>query len=300
VQDILKLTEELESDLHLSRLEEDEIAMAALAVEAVSGILISVVGNFVTDGLKNSGSRGCITSFPPIWTGGENINRARLAGCQRSDIRWYNGAHLEKTYGVHRKYIGIANLLAPSQWKCEFQFSWQFRPTQFYDCTGSNLAPHERGVYVDAEIVITKCQLMNHIGYVRMFPSLPESTMSFDSKTKLWAPKPKSVSKFHINVEGWTFGECSGMKAPGVRWMFTYEVDLVRKAVTYVTVMKSTPAGGSRPTLSERTFIKVMPDMDPTYVETAASANGVTARWIPWEPYKENSAGFSKLLGMQN
>jgi len=194
------------------------------------------------------------------------------------------GAHLAKEYGVHGHDMFVR--------KCVFDFKWAFFPdTTFWDCTkAKTLDNKQRGIYLSANIALERCNLKEHTGYVRVFPSMPASVMVPGKEGKL-VPKVDTLNKlkFHINVEGWTAGSCSGSKAPGVRWMFTYLVDLSSFTIRYVTVMKETDSQGRRPTLAENTYILQFPE---------TSADETQAEWTLREPYQEHTIGFAHRLGI--
>jgi len=265
--------------------EESPIPLLIIAAE----VLVTVVGGFISEELKRTGAVACVQTSPSIVTSGQFVSAAQLRKCRQVPVTFLNNAHVEKHYGVHSHFL---RWLIPT--KCEFQFAWQFVPTStFYDCTQAmDLEANQRYIYLDAQVAITNCNLKDHQGYVRVFPSMPASVMATNHEGKL-VPKldAEEKMKFHINVEGWTGGACSGDKSPGVRWMFTYLVDLPNFTISYVTKMEETSEGGARPTMNEKTYVLTIPETD---------TNGsVWPEWTPLVDYQEKTLGFSQMFGIK-
>jgi len=277
--------EHLRRDVARMHEEEDEEIIPVVVI--VAEILISLVAGFIAEELKRSGAQACLQVSPHIFTGGQRVRMSELRHCRKVPATFRNDAAIEKHYHVHSHYGRFG--IIPT--KCLFEFAWMFtETTSFYDCTGAKeLAENQRGIFLDAEVAISKCELKDHLGYVRVFPSMPESVMTVKGGKKVPIIDAEEKMRFHINVEGWTAGECSGDKAPGVSWMFTYLVDLRTFTITYVTKMVA--AGeGRRPSLNENTYVMSLP--------RTQTSGPVSPEWLPVAAYEEKTLGFSEYLGV--
>lgn len=171
--------------------------------------------------------------------------------CKTKRMEFVGRASEKKKWNVHARKLTLVQ-------SCLFEVEWQFAPgAVVYDCTPEALKSKNgmetyrmlREVYGGdkffqkyvggLKVDILDCDLEHHKGYVSVYPSLPRRAYDPEGQTRYHADP-----FFFINVELWTGGDCSGYKAPGVKWVFTYKVSPAAGTIEYIT----TKDANGRPT----------------------------------------------------
>lgn len=234
----------------------------AAAGKAVVDILVGLAGGLIYDGGKAIAAdggrckRGAMNAINTLKANG--VDNDLLHYCSCKNMRWDSNAR--KNDG--KKYWKVFARKWTLQ-KCKFNFAWQICPSRscpasprVCDCRKSTvranvkknrkakgyMATLERkyppnkkvwGYHVkDLKINLHSCSAAHHNAYVFPFVSLPIAAFSSSTNTvNKFAGNPY----FWINIEGWTFGDCSGWKKPGVQWTFRYKVNLKSGLISFDT-----------------------------------------------------------------
>jgi hypothetical protein len=263
------------SATHLTRNDktslEEEAPIPAIVLAVAGDLAVEWVAGYVYDKVTENTRGHCLrkSEVMDTWTGDAGVRTVDddlLRLCETRPLKFSSAAKKSKYWHVHSRNWHLS--------KCEFKFEWQFKaggtvfncyPETIKRLHGEDTYNHLRKKYPNdkffrqyvggVQVVIQDCDLERHKGYVSVYPSLP-----YDAFSKTPARKAAYANnpKFYVNVEGWTFGECSGWKKPGVKWTFTYEVDVEKGTVEYVTKKSSST---NRPYTS---FNHYVPDLSKT------------------------------------
>jgi len=224
--------------------EEEPITAATIAGALMVEWAAGTIYDFATAQTRGT----CLRSSKEIDTFSTKEHRIvgddMLRFCQTSNMRFVGRASEKKKWNVHARHWTVR--------QCLFDVEWQFSPgASVYDCTratierthGIAVYKRLRRTYADdkfftryvagLKVDILDCDLNLHKGYVHVYPSLPR--VAFKEGVAA-VTSYRANPYFHINVELWTGGSCSGSKAPGVKWVFTYQVDPAHGTIKYITV----------------------------------------------------------------
>jgi hypothetical protein len=242
-------------------------AMSLVVIPLLVGLSVNTLYDAAKGGVGQCSS---LLSGDIDTTSREHISNELIKWCPEQEMVWdpASGANTEKQWHVHARGGGITML-----GKCEFKFNWEPKASgRLYDCrVGSierkmrdNGEPDARGKLQQLlqqhpqkhfqrhikgmNIEVTDCRSSYHKSYVSTFVGLPYAAFSPDQATK---DRYSNNPYLYFVVQGWTGGDCSGSKEPGVQWSFPYKVNLSNGIITKAWGKDA----NNRPTFPERIFV---------------------------------------------